>query len=74
LNTNVFRRFEDLTGRPLRTVGTCVATSFGECVIQYPGGSRVTVQGAGTVGLDYFVIDGRLDSEAPALTALVVEV
>ncbi len=74
MNTNVFRRFEDLTGRPLRTVGTCVATSFGECVIQYPGGSRVTVQGAGTVGLDYFVIDGRLDSEAPALTALVVEV
>ena len=74
MNTNVFKRFEDLTGRPLRTVGTCVATSFGECVIQYPGGSRVTVQGAGTVGLDYFVIDGRLDSEAPALTALVVEV
>ena len=74
MNTNVFKRFTDLTGRSLRTVGTCVAADFGECVIQYPGGSRVTALGAGTVGLDYFVLDGRLDGEAPALTALVVEV
>ena len=74
MNTNVFKRFEDLTGRPLRTVGTCVAADFGECTIQYPGGSRVTVQGVGTVGQDYFVLNGRLDGDAPALTALTVEV
>ena len=51
-----------------------MAADFGECTIQYPGGSRVTVQGAGTVGQDYFVLNGRLDGEAPALTALTVEV
>lgn len=71
---NLFKRFSDLTGRPLRTVGTCVAADFGECTIQYPGGSLVRVKGAGTVGQRYFVLDGKLDGDAPALTSLEIEV
>ncbi len=73
---NLFKRFSDLTGRQLRTVGTCVAADFGECTIQYPGGSLVRVKGAGagTVGQRYFVLDGKLDGEAPALTSLEIEV
>lgn len=71
---NLFKRFSDLTGRQLRTVGTCVAADFGECTIQYPGGSLVRVKGAGTVGQRYFVLDGKLDGDAPALTSLEIEV
>jgi hypothetical protein len=71
---NLFKRFSDLTGRKLRTVGTCVAADFGECSIQYPGGSIVRVKGAGVVSSRYFVLDGRLDGEAPALASLVIDV
>ncbi|MDS4020679.1 MAG: hypothetical protein RKR03_09275 [Candidatus Competibacter sp.] len=71
---NLWRRFSDLTGRSLRTVGTCIASEFGESVIQYPGGSQVRVKGEGTAGTRYFVLDGKLDGEAPALVALEIEV
>lgn len=71
---NLYRRFSDLNGRSLRTVGTCVATDFGECILQYPGGSQARVKGAGEVGKSYFVLDGRLDGEAPSLTRLMIEV
>lgn len=71
---NLYKRFSDLAGRKLRTVGTCISAVFGECTIQYPGGSVVRVKGAGEVGTRYFVLDGKLDGEAPALTAVTVEV
>lgn len=71
---NLFKRFSDLTGRSLRTVGTCLSADDGECTIQYPGGSFVRVKGAGTVGNRYFVLDGRLDGEAPGLASLEIEV
>jgi len=70
---NLYKRFSDLTGRPLRTVGTCVSAAFGECTIQYPGGGLVRVKGAGTVGQWYFVLDGKLDGDAPTLTAMTIE-
>jgi hypothetical protein len=71
---NLFKRFSDLTGRSLRTVGTCVAADFGECSIQYPGGSIVRVKGAGVIGNRYFVLEGKLDGDAPALGSLVIDV
>lgn len=71
---NLFKRFSDLTGRSLRTVGTCIASDYGESTIQYPGGSRVQVQGTGTESTRYFVRDGKLDGEAPALAALTIEI
>ena len=71
---NLFKRFSDLTGRPLRTVGTCIAADFGECTIQYPGGSLIRAQGAGVEGTRYFVSDGKLDGEAPALASLEIEI
>lgn len=71
---NLFKRFSSLAGRSLRTVGTCVAADFGEATIQYPGGNVVRVKGAGEVGKSYFVLEGRLDGEAPSLTSLEIEV
>ena len=71
---NLFKRWSDLNGRSLRTVGTCISADYGECTIQYPGGSVVLVKGAGTTGTRYFVMDGRLDGEAPNLPSLTIEV
>lgn len=71
---NLYTRFSDLSGRSLRTVGTCISADFGECTIQYPGGAVVRVNGAGTVGTRYFVKDGRLDGEAPVLNSLTIEI
>lgn len=71
---NLFKRFSDLTGRSLRTVGTCISADFGECTIQYPGGSITRVRGAGVVGNRYFVLDGQLDGDAPTLASLTIEV
>lgn len=71
---NLFKRFSDLTGRSLRTVGTCLSADDGECTIQYPGGTTVRVKGAGEIGTRYFVQDGKLDGEAPWLASLEIEV
>lgn len=71
---NLYKRFSDLTGRSLRTVATCVSSADGESVMQYPGGSLVRVRGDGTPEQRYFVRDGALDGEAPALVGLVIEV
>lgn len=71
---NLYKRFSDLTGRKLRTVGICISADFGECTIQYPGGSAVRVKGTGTPGTRYFVLDGKLDGEAPTLPALEIEI
>lgn len=70
---NLYKRFIDLNGRSLRTVGTCVGADFGECTIQYPGGGLVRVKGAGTIGTNYFVQDGKLDGEAPVLPMLMID-
>lgn len=71
---NLYKRFSALTGRSARTVGVCISADFSECTIQYPSGALVRAKGAGVVSTRYFVIDGRLDGEAPALTSLEIEV
>ena len=38
------------------------------------GGGLVRAKGAGEVGKSYFIQDGKLDGEAPALTGLTMEV
>jgi hypothetical protein len=72
---NLWRRFQQLASPPsLVTVGTVVDADFGEYTVEFPGGSRLRVKGAGTLGTSYFIRDGRLDGEASSLTAVVVEV
>ena len=71
---NLYKRFADITGRKLRTVGTCIAADFGECTIQYPGGGLIRVKGAGVEGSRYFVLDGKLDGEASSLASLTIEI
>jgi hypothetical protein len=55
-------------------VGTCISADAGECTIQYPGGGLARVKGDGVESTRYFVLAGRLDGEAPALSSLEIEV
>lgn len=72
---NLWRRFQQLASPPsLVTVGECVDADFGECTVEFPGGSRLRVKGAGEVGKSYFIRDGRLDGEAALPSAVIIEV
>lgn len=72
---NLWRRFQQLASPPsLVTVGTVVDADFGECTVEFPSGSTLRVLGAGTVGLSYFIRDGRLDGEASSPVVVEVEV
>lgn len=72
---NLWRRFQQLAAPPtFLSIGTVVQADFGECTVQFLGGSTLRVQGAGTVGQSYFIRDGRLDGEAPTLNVLEMEV
>lgn len=74
-NRNLWSQFVAVAGAgSYRTVGECIAADFGTCTIQLPGGSEIQALGAGTVGLHYFVKDGKLDGEAPALDLLEIEI
>lgn len=71
---NLFNRFRDASGRSARTVGLCISVDSDGCTIQYPSGALVQVKGIGVVNQRYFVRDGRLDGDAPALPALSIDV
>lgn len=72
---NLWRRFQQLANPPtLTTVGVVVSADFGECTVQFPGGSTMRVQGTGTVGTHYYIRDGRLDGEAPMLVVVEIEI
>lgn len=72
---NLWRRFQQLASPPaLLSIGAVIQADFGACTVQFLGGSTLRVQGAGTIGQNYFVRDGRLDGEAPILTVLEIEV
>lgn len=74
MRANLWNRFQNATGRSLRTVGICIDSAYGDSKIQYPGGGVVVVRGDGTVGTRYFVKDGKLDGEAAALVVVEIEI
>lgn len=74
LSRNLWNRFRAVTGGTgYLTVGDCVATRFGSCTIELPGGTEIEAQGTGSIGTRYFVEDGKLAGEAPALALLEIE-
>jgi hypothetical protein len=62
-----------LPARPLQ-VGTVVSYGSGVAVVEMPGGGRVNVRGQATVGQDVFFRDGQIESTAPTLTNVDIEV
>lgn len=71
---NLFREFTDLLPpRPLQ-VATVTATDGGTCAVELPGGGVLQVRGDASVGQRVFVRDGLIESQAPSLPIVVIEV
>ena len=75
MTQNLYRQLRELLPEPALTTAT-VATvhADGTTTVTYPGGSQQRVRGTGTAGHRVFVRAGQIEGEAPALTAVVIEV
>ena len=70
-----FARFRKLLPTDPLLTGTVAAVwEDGTATVELPGGAQIRVKGTATVGQRVFVQTGAIQGEAPALTALVVEV
>lgn len=73
--TNVFRQLMDLLPQSPLLVGTVAADHVdGTVTVTLPGGSQIRVRGSRTVGTQVFVKDGVIETDAPVLTTVVIEV
>lgn len=71
---NLWARWKDLMPDDSLLVADVIAAEFGRALVQFPGGSRSWVTGAGTEGTRVFVQGGRIAGEAPELPLVVDEV
>lgn len=71
---NVFRTFMDLLpGRPLQ-VGTVLSTAGEVATVQLPGGGILQARGQSVAGQRVFVRDGVIESTAPDLPVVQIEI
>lgn len=71
---NVYRQFRELLPNPPLQAGTVTAVGAGVLTVQLPGGAEVTVRGEAQVGQNVFFRDGVLESVAPSLPLVVIEI
>jgi hypothetical protein len=73
----MWRKFLDLLPQSPRQVGTITAlTGDGSYTAVLTGGGTLQVLGAAgySVGSQIFIKDGKIESKAPTLTSIVIEV
>lgn len=71
---NLYKLFESLLPNQPLLVGTVISVQTGQCIIELPGGGRVTGRGNANIGQKVFVRDGVIEGQAPNLTVQVIEV
>lgn len=72
---NAYRALRDLLPEaPPLFVGQVVANSGGLATIEVPGGGTLQARGSAAVGDRVFFRDGVIESEAPDLPTLVIEI
>lgn len=71
---NVFREFLDLVPQQPLQAGTVLSVSGATCTVQLPGGGILQARGAASVGQQVYVRGGRIEGEAPTLTAVAIDV
>lgn len=73
--TNIYRQLLDLLPQSPLLVATVAAVhADGTATVTFPGGSQIRVRGSSTVGAQVFVKDGVIETDAPMLTTVVIEV
>lgn len=71
---NLYKVFKALIPDQPLQVGTVIALQTGQCIIELPGGGRVTGRGDASIGQKVFVRDGVIEGQAPDLTVQVIEI
>lgn len=71
---NLYREFFELLPRPLTQYGRVLSSASGETRVELPGGAVISASGEATVGQRVWVVDGKVDGEAPDLPGIAVEV
>lgn len=73
---NVFLQLLELLPQTPLTIATVAADhADGTCTVTHPGGAQTRVRGEGfAVSEQVFVRDGVIEGNAPALTAITIEV
>ena len=72
--TNIYRAFKAVfPDQPLQ-VGEVTAVDGGLATLTLPGGGVLQARGAAEVGDQVFVRDGVIESEAPSLPVVVIEI
>lgn len=71
---NIYKAFLDLIPDDPRQLGTVTVVAGESATIELPGGGIVRALGAATVGQQVFVRGGVIESQAPALPIVVIEV
>lgn len=71
---NIYRRFLDLIPDSPLQVGNVIAVGVFGCTIELPGGGLLQARGTAVVGDQVFVRDGIVESTAPSLPIVLIEI
>lgn len=71
---NIYRTFLDLLPARDLQVGTVTAISNGVATVELPGGGVVRVRGDAAVDDQVFIRDGLIESQAPDLDVVLIDV
>lgn len=74
MTTNAFARLRRLLPRPPLLVGEITSIDNNIATILLPGGATIQARGTGTVGNQAFVRDGVIESDAPSLPVVEIEI
>lgn len=71
---NIYRTFLDLLPARDLQVGTVTAIANGVATVELPGGGVLRARGEAAIGDLVFVRDGLIESQAPSLTVVLIEI
>ncbi|MDP2262692.1 MAG: hypothetical protein Q8K24_05985 [Hydrogenophaga sp.] len=71
---NPFKALQDLVARPALQIGTVTSVNGGVAVVELPGGGSIQARGDADVADRVFVRDGVIESKAPSLPILTIDV
>jgi len=72
--TNLWKRLRNLLPEPPLLAGEVVAVGAYSITVELPDGSRIAARGSASVGQHVFIRDGRVESIAPALPVVLIEI
>lgn len=70
---NLYQQFRALLPEPPLQAGTVIEVGVGVVTVQLPGGGLIKARGSAAVGQTVFMRDGLVESVAPNLPIVLIE-